>query len=126
METDWVEGVLLPRYTEVLVDAVDLGPELVGVAGADVGFENQTGPGRPDTGGFDGTPHHVHHLIPLPLDEGEHGVEFVGQAGFCDDSHRLGDGGADAVGFTAGGSDTECHDHLLSLPYPVWTPQPYG
>ena len=59
--------------------------------GPDVGLEHHTHPGRPRGDNVDRPLHHRHHLVPLALDRGEHGIGPVGQAGRTDHPHRLGD-----------------------------------
>src|SRR5690606_10563669 len=103
-------------FLEVLLDAFDLGFELVVVAGADVGLEYQTDARGAGCHDVDGPLDHGHHLVPLALDVGEHRVGLARQTGFAHHAHGLGDRLADtAVGVTGCWADAEGNDHVTSL-----------
>src|SRR3954452_11370026 len=74
---------VLVRLAEQALDALDLGGELPVPAGADVGLEHQSDARRHSGDDVDGLLDHRHHLVPLPLDVGEHRVRLVGEPGLA-------------------------------------------
>src|ERR1039457_2568349 len=82
----WLPGYLatwLPGYLatwllrQVALQSLHLGGERSGHAGPDVSLEYQADPGRPRCHGVNGLLDHAHHLVPLTLDRGEHGIGVV-------------------------------------------------
>ena len=67
-----------------ILDALHLCGQLTVVPRPDVGLEHEPDPGRARGDDVDGALDHRHHLVPLPLDVGEHRVRLVGQPGLAD------------------------------------------
>ena len=88
--TDFILNGAPPQVAPTL----DLGDQLPVVPGPDVGLEDQADARRGGGDDVDGLLHHRHHLVPLPLDVGEHRVGLVGETGVPDHAdrgrHRLG------------------------------------
>ena len=80
-------------------------------------LERETDPGRDQGDGVNGLLHDRHHLVPLALDRGEHGVGPVRQARGPDDTNSFGDGVPDGVTGPDGG-DREGYEHEPILPGP--------
>src|ERR1017187_8351459 len=70
-------GTLSWLLRQVALQALHLGGERSGHAGPDVSLEYQEDPGRPRCHGVNGLLDHAHHLVPLTLDRGEHGIGVV-------------------------------------------------
>ena len=102
-------------FTEVkdLLDPLDLGGELAGVPGADVGLHDQADARRALGDGVDAALDDGHHLLPFSLDGREHGRRLVGKAGFAHDpdggGHSLRDGAVGLVGCLRGDGKREEH-----------------
>src|SRR4051794_8297264 len=120
--------------TQVLLDPLHLGGQLAVVPRADVGLEHQTDARVACRRHVDRLLDDGHHLVPLPLDVGEHRVGLAGQSGVSDDPHDLGHHLADsAAGLLRGGrgvgtveglsgrADAEGDEHVLSLPRERWS-----
>src|ERR1022692_104452 len=73
------DGTLSRLLRQVARQALHLGGERSGHAGPDVSLEYQADPGRPRRDGVNGLLDHAHHLVPLALDRGEHGIGVVRQ-----------------------------------------------
>src|SRR5699024_8677420 len=95
---------------------------------ANVGLENQADPRSTLTRGVHRTLDDRHHLVPLPLDTGEHRVGRVRQARLPDHPDRPRDGLTHSGVLLSGKgwTDTECDNHAVLL-YPAgsfWTHEP--
>src|SRR3954447_10885455 len=101
---------------KALLDLLDLGAELSVVPRTDVGFKHEADARGRRGDDVDGLLDHRHHLVPLPLDVGEHRVGLAGETGRTHHADGLGDRLADAAVLVAGGrTDAEGHDHGASL-----------
>src|SRR5690606_20859716 len=86
-------------------DAFDLGVQLAGVAGPDVGLQDETDAGGALACRVDGALDDGHDLVPFAFDLREHGAGAVGQARFAYDADGPCDGFAHSpVGLAVGGS----------------------
>src|ERR1022692_4607481 len=65
---------------EIALQGLDLGLQRPGHPGADIGLERQADPRRLCRDGLYGAFHHVHDLVPVAFDRGEHGIGPVRQA----------------------------------------------
>src|SRR4051794_4110670 len=106
---------LIVSLRKALLDPLHLGGELSVVPRPDIGLQHQadTWGGRGDD--VHGLLDHRHHLVPLPLDVGEHGIGLAGEAGGAHDTDRLGDRLAHATTLVPiGRADAEGDEHGLS------------
>jgi len=88
--------------------------QLAGVAGPDVGLEDQADPRGHRSHGVHGPFDDGHHLVPLTFDVREHRVGLVGQAGLAHHPHGCGDGRGDAAGLvTTHRADAEGNNHMV-------------
>src|SRR5699024_7203458 len=113
-----------------LLHPLDLAVQLPVVTGADVGLEHERDAGAVAAGLRRGAAHDLHHLVPVPLDLGEHRTGPGGQPRIAHHPHRGGDRivharavgplsevtGQCRVGGLTGGLDGEGVDHDASLP----------
>src|SRR5438067_1457247 len=79
-----------------------------------VGLEDELDAGGFGGDGFGGAFDDVHDLVPFSFDHGVHGVGAVGEAGFADDLHRVGNVLRDGF-FHAHGGQGESDEHGVPL-----------
>jgi hypothetical protein len=94
----------------VLLDGRHLGVEGVGHPGPVVDLDDDADARRHLGDLLDAGLHETHHLVPLTLDVGEHGVGLVRQAALPDEADGIGHGAAHGVA-DAEGRDGEGGKH---------------
>src|SRR3954453_3377287 len=106
---------LIVSLRKALLDPLDLGGELFVVPRPDVGLQHPPDTWRRRGHDVHGLLDHRHHLVPLPLDVGEHGIGLAGEAGGTNDADRLRDRLAHATGrVPSRRADAEGNEHGLS------------